>query len=110
MTNLVVTDFMASMEVSGYLTKRTHFEALEMATKVLTKINKELAKKVMEDVLSRYDIVITQTIQVKSENPVIAISYRRKPIWLKSTTDKKVKKAKKNNSKAVKTKRKVGNK
>jgi hypothetical protein len=78
MAILNVTDFQISTVLTNYLNSKVKFEAIDAGAKKLLRVNRKVAKKVMEDILNRYDIEVTYRIIAENAAPILTVNYRRK--------------------------------
>ena len=78
MAILNVTDFQISTVLTNYLNSKVKFEAIDAGAKKLLRVNRKVAKKVMEDILNRYDIEVTYRIIAENADPILTVNYRRK--------------------------------
>ena len=78
MATLRVKELAGSIVLRNYLEKKTQFEAIDAGAKKLMRVNRKIARKIMEDVLSRYDIEVIHRITSESADPIMSVVYRRK--------------------------------
>jgi hypothetical protein len=78
MATLVVKDYFGMSKLEVSLAEKSGADFVDAVVKKWKKLNKEVAHKIAEDILSRYDIVIEQRYMEENLEPFITISYRRK--------------------------------
>lgn len=76
--NIDLTNFTEAFTITNYFQNKSSLDAIELIAKKFKKVNRNIARAIAEDIVSRYEIRITHLVSTLTNEPEFFIEYRRK--------------------------------